>query len=856
MKVARFVCPLFLLAVVAAMAQNPVPFINQPLVPTTTAPGGPAFTLTVNGTEFVPVSVVNWNGTALSTTFINSSQITAAVPATDIATTATAGITVTNPAPGGGTSNVMYFDIANQATSLAFSSLYSSSPGSGYSMITADFNRDGKLDLASLSINPTTLVVELGNGDGTFQAPTQYPTGSQPEGLVAGDFNGDGNLDIAVSNHEDNTVSIFLGNGDGTFQVAKIFATGPSPGSVAAADFNGDGKLDLAVNDGGSIAILLGNGDGTFRAPTDYTLGTGIDGMAVGDFNVDGKLDIALSCFSNSEGPQLFVLLGNGDGTFQASSGVSMEVRGSQFMLTADVNGDGKLDLVFSLQLQFYGIAVFLGNGDGTFRQEGGLAIGTESGGVVAGDFNADGKLDLAATAFTTSGSYGVGIALGNGDGTFQNATIFPTAPPGCDGSCISNPLVAGDFNGDGRTDLAAAIINTGFSPIDNLQVLLQGNYAALASGPSSVVFAQQNVGTSSAPQSVTVTNTGNATYNISSIGITGVNTSDFSQKNSCGAVLGPNASCQVNVTFTPSQSGVRNAGLSVTGNSFPLSVPLTGTGVGTVASLSPPKVTFPAQFVGTSNLPQTVTLSNTGGGLLTITSVTASPADFAPLSTCGNSLAAGASCSIGVFFDPATGGSISGTLTVTDSASNSPQTASLTGVGQDFSMSSSGSSTATISPGGTATYQLAVAPAGGFKETVSFTCSGAPAGFACSVPNQVTLNGSSTAMVTVTVSGGGSARLARPGFTSVGSLFATWLAFGGLPGLVILAGAKAGRRRGRRMLCWLACLCLIATTITSLGCGGGGGGTAGSYNLMVTGKFTSGATTLTHYTVLTLIVQ
>jgi hypothetical protein len=869
MKTARFVCPFVLFAFATALAQNPVPFINQPLVPTTTAPGGSSFTLTVNGTGFVSASVANWNGAPLSTTLVNSSQLTAIVPALNIATAGTASITVSSPAPGGGVSNVMYFEIANQASSLVFSSLYSSSPGSGYSysMIAADFNGDGKLDLASLAYTPTNaLVIALGNGDGTFQTPVQYPTGNAPYGLVAADFNGDGKLDVAVVNKSDNTISIFLGNGDGTFQVAKTSATGASPVSVATGDFNGDGKLDLAVNVGGIIAILLGNGDGTFQAPTDYEPGQGegaaVDAMAVGDFNSDGKLDIALACYSDFEGAFLFILIGNGDGTFQVSSGVSMgSGPGTPQMRTADLNGDGKLDLILSSSLQFVGISVLLGNGDGTFRQGGGADIGDQTLEFVVGDFNADGKLDLAASAFTNSGN-GVGIALGNGDGTFQNATIFPTAPPGCDeGDCISEALVAGDFNGDGQTDLAAAIINTGFSSIDNFQVLLQGNYAALASGPSSVVFTRQNVGTSSAPQSVTVTNTGNATYDISSISLTGANAGDFAQNNTCGAVLAANASCQANITFTPSQSGVRNAGLSVTGNSFPLGVPLTGTGVGTVASLSPPTVTFPAQYVGTSGLPQTVMLNNTGGGLLIITGVTVSPADFAPLSTCGNSLAAGASCSMGVFFDPTSSGTRTGTLIITDSASNSPQTATLTGVGQDFSMASSGSTTATVSPGGTAKYTLAIAPAGGFKQTVSFTCSGVPAGFTCSVPSSVTLNGSSTTMVTVTVAGGTSARLAQPGgFTPAGSKLAIWLALGGLPGLVIVgvSGGKRGQRR-RRILCGLASVCLFALSITWTGCGGGssgGGGGPGTYNLTVTGKFTSGATTLSHNTNLTLVVQ
>ena len=306
-KTIRFVWMFALLASTVAMAQtNPVPFINQPLVPMTVAPGGSGFTLTVNGTEFVSTSVVNWNGTALATTFVTGSQLTATVPASDIATPSTASVTVTNPAPGGGVSNAMYFDIADQAFSLVFSNFYSNFSydnfaGIGSSIIAADFNGDGKLDLALADYISNELVIELGNGDGTFQAPLYYPVGGNSQALFAADFNGDGKLDIAVANAGDNTVSILLGNGDGTFQAAKTFATGNFPLSVASGDFNGDGKLDLAVacngssgGDNGGVSILLGNGDGTFQTHMDYGTQVNSHTMALGDFNGDGKLDIAL----------------------------------------------------------------------------------------------------------------------------------------------------------------------------------------------------------------------------------------------------------------------------------------------------------------------------------------------------------------------------------------------------------------------------------------------------------------------------------------------------------------------------------------------------------------------------------
>lgn len=197
---------------------------------------------------------------------------------------------------------------------------------------------------------------------------------------------------------------------------------------------------------------------------------------------------------------------------------------------------------------------------------------------------------------------------------------------------------------------------------------------------PSSVTFGSQLVGTTSSPQGVTLTNTNNGTapLTLSSIVIIGANSPDFSQTNNCPASLAVGANCQINISFAPTATGVRNASLAVTDNApgSPQSVPLSGTGTTPppIPYLSPANVSIPSQYVGTSGLPQSVTLNNPGAELVII-SVKATPADFATLSAYGSSLAPGASCSIGVFFDPTTSGTRNGTLTVTDSASNSPQT-------------------------------------------------------------------------------------------------------------------------------------------------------------------------------------
>ena len=390
----------------------------------------------------------------------------------------------------------------------------------------------------------------------------------------------------------------------------------------------------------------------------------------------------------------------------------------------------------------------------------------------------------------------------------------------------------------------------------------------AVSVRPLSLTFGPQALGATSPPQIVTLTNAGTATLTLSSIGIVGANSSDFAETNTCGPTLAPNENCQVSVTFTPTAAGTRSASVSITDNApgSPQTVALTGT---TAVFLSPSNLSFPNQYVGTSGSSQTMTLTNTAANTLTITSVTASPADFTPLSRCGSSIAPGASCSISVSFDPTTSGTRNGLVTVTDSASDSPQTAVLTGMGQDFTVAPSGSPTATITPGQTANYTVAVAPSGGFNQTVMLSCSGAPQQSACSLSSSsVALHSSTPASVTVSVmTAGSSASLARPaGFPPASGGLAQWSALSGLglSGLVLLgSGGRFGKRWGR-LLYGLAFLSLFSLGITFSACGGGSSSMgnsssatpAGSYNLTVTGTFTSGSTTLTHATKLTLVVQ
>jgi len=218
----------------------------------------------------------------------------------------------------------------------------------GY-VVVADFNGDGKADLAVASdVSAGSLCVLLGNGDGTFQAPLTY-TGFFPSSLAVGDFNGDGKADLAMSNAPSlgslSVLTVLLGNGDGTFQPAVNYPNSASvPDSVAVADFNGDGKQDLAVGGSGGVSIFLGKGDGTFQPPVSYATSTQPTSIAVSDFNGDGKPDLALANDDFTTGGNVTVLIGNGDGTFQAPT--SYLAGANPFSVAAaDFNGNGKADI-------------------------------------------------------------------------------------------------------------------------------------------------------------------------------------------------------------------------------------------------------------------------------------------------------------------------------------------------------------------------------------------------------------------------------------------------------------------------------------------------------------------------------
>lgn len=346
----------------------------------------------------------------------------------------------------------------------------------GNTHTAADFNGDGRPDLAGSGADVVSIM--LGNGNGTFQTKIDFPVAAPPQSVTAGDFNSDGRVDVvAALNDPEIGLALLTGTGTGTFNPPTYFpnTSGFDSPAIAATDLNGDGRLDLVVMHGiaaftapirvaRSITVLLGNGNGTFQTPSEVDVGTGPMAMAVVDLNRDGIKDVAVGG-GNTE---LSILLGVGNGTFVRQPVVTLVPGGDSFSAcndigVGDLNRDGIQDLVVPLG-NGHGNAILIGNGDGTFQVRSRIQIDETFAPlhVVVADFNRDGLLDIARTL--GDGSRGLlQILRGNGDGTFQAPERYLVPPPSRGGMAI----IAGDWNNDAKPDVAFVEGGAGAPTID-----------------------------------------------------------------------------------------------------------------------------------------------------------------------------------------------------------------------------------------------------------------------------------------------------------------------------------------------------------------------------------------------------
>lgn len=785
------------------------------------------------------------------------------------------------------------------------------------SIVTGDFNGDGKADIAVGSPGYVSLL--LGKGDGTFTVNTadNFAVLANNQVMVAAAFMTLDPADILIFSNSSsgvNNAEMIYGDGKGGETVGAPFSPGlGSVSAVATGDFNGDGNQDFVMagivsnTSNFAIAVVLGNGNGTFGTPTILPIDGTIQAIGVGDFIGNGKVDIAVmtAVAGTSNLHVVSIFENDGSGNFSPGPSISESGLDPVSMVVADFNGDGKADLAIANSGDNT-VTILLNAGNGTFMQLASPSTGSSPSSIAVGDFNGDKVPDLAVS---NSGGNTVTILLGNGDGTFTASTSPSTGK-----TPVS--LAVGDFNGGGTSDLAVA--NSNNSVNGTVTVLLSqagltstatatgitvagsgahlveasypgdASYAASVSGttsltsgsagislaPGSLTFASQLVGTTSAAQIVTLSNSGEASLSITSISAA----TPFAQTSTCGSSVAAGGQCTISVTFTPAIAGSQTGALMITDNATGSPQIVTLSGIGTVASapavtLSPTSLTFAAQATGSSSAVQTVKLTNSGSGALSIGSIVAS-GDFAETNTCESSLAAAAYCTISVIFTPTAAGNRTGALTITDNASGSPQSVALTGTGSSVALSASFTSLTIGSAGGSATDTIQISSAQGFTGTVNLTCAvtykgtgtakDAPTCTLNPATGQVSAASSLTSTLTVSTTGSGATAQLSQSQLNGSQLKGTESRGTGPNGIWLRSSASLAAlffigflpRRRWKSATLLLFLALTAACVT-VGCGGSStptnqGTTTGSYQVVVTAT----SSTVTASTTIALTLQ
>ena len=435
--------------------------------------------------------------------------------------------------------------------------------------------------------------------------------------------------------------------------------------SIATGDFNHDGALDVVVLTLTGFAMAIGNGDGTFRDPVTYPTKAAYS-LAAADFNADGNLDIVVADLDTPG--TVSVYLGNGDGTFGAQPIVSRTTEANYFVVVGDFNGDGKPDIAV---IDPPYISVLLGNGDGTFRppSDNDSFLGAKW--LAVADFNNDHKLDVLVTGSFGS-TYSMGVLLGNGNGTLQDA-ITQSA------EYVPAAVAAGDLNGDGNVD---AVLGYDLGGIG----VFMGNGDGTLQPP--VIY--DTTGLSGGQVVVYDLNADGkldvAVPSLAGFGGTGIGGMDVYWNRGDGT-LEPAQFFASRVSGLPAVGDLNGDHLPdfVLGTFFYGAVTMLNTGAASFSPTTP--LSFPAQLINTKSPSQTVNLTNSGKSALTINSIKASGA-FKESTTCGKMLTAGAKCGISVLFQPTTTGALSGLVTINDSASSRPQYIELQGDGTGIKLS------------------------------------------------------------------------------------------------------------------------------------------------------------------------
>ena len=462
----------------------------------------------------------------------------------------------------------------------------------------------------------------------------------------------------------------------------------------------------------------------------------------------------------------------------------------------------------------------------------------------------------IQTVAITNTGGNAMTVTGVAASGDFAATTLCSSVP--ATQSCMVNVTFTPTASGSRSGTLTISDDAQG----NPHSVALTGSGVASTANfiPAGLNFGSQTVGSVSAPQMITLSNSGNGQMSVTGVQVTG----DFAQTNNCSTVAANNGTCTALVTFTPTATGSRTGTITFTDSApnSPQTLTLSGVAGAPANSLSAASLTFAEQPVGSSSTAQVVTLTNGGNAAMVISGVSAT-GDFSQTNNCPASLVSAANCTISVKFTPSAGGSRTGSLIVSDNSLAGPALVTLSGNGSDFSLAASGSGTATVQPGAKATYQLTFASTGGpFASQVNLACSGAPAETACSISPAAIAAGSTSVAVTVTVSPTGTAAsVSQPNTRSSHGMLAAWMFQ--VPGFLLFGLVSLGSRRRKMIGRFALPALMIGLVLFSIACGGASSTkttptpapstmSPGTYTLLVTAS--SGS--LSHNLPLTLTVQ
>jgi len=689
--------------------------------------------------------------------------------------------------------------------------------------LVADFNQDGHADV----IVPDyvySLAYLQGYGDGSFRSAVNYyaepivPPNGQPYsvGIATGDFNRDGNPDFVIGNANfegtpptANGVTVFLSNPDGSLQPGVNYNSSSAPFEleyVAVADFDGDGKLDIAATDAlnGVVQIFTGKGDGTFDVGATYPTGTLANrsalGLVAGDFNGDGKPDLAVvnNYGTPASSADVAILLNKGSGVFSAPTNFALSKVATEIS-AADLNGDKKLDLVIPL----YGtsgtpgtaVAVLLGNGDGKFQAEKDRSLVDSTSttyynpyAAALGDLNGDGKMDLAVTV-DGGVNEGIVVALGKGDGTFQTPTFIPSSlqPPDA-GPPIPAYIRMFDLDRDGHLDLVYT--NAKYGTLGVMYGKGDGTFYDPLEFPAGHYAYDIALADLNRDGAVDVVTSGNG--------------EDFS---GVTVLLNTSAdSIQASSSPNPAEAGTK----------ITFTAEVTGSKVRGVSAIPTGSVTFleGSTVLGLANL------DSSGQAALGVTT-----------------LAAG-SHSITAQYN----GDVN-YLKVSSSALNQVVTPV-----PDYGLTAKPTS-ASVSPGGSASFTITLTPSNGYNGTVTLSCpSQLPPGVSCQLPSPLAPP-YKPATLTITTTGPTASLIVPPELKQRHGESNLWASLGemGVLGLVLVGDWKKHNRR--RIMIALGIVASILL-LGLVGCGGGGGSSsggggtpAGNYQIQITATGTAGTT-------------